>query len=641
LRTHRVLAGFSQEQLAERSGLSPDAIGALERGDRRRPYPDTIDRLAKALGLGDLDHQRFAAAARSRVPATPATRMPERAEPAPSVPRSASDSAPRLPSPSTAFIGREREVAEVGGVLAAARSADGSRLLTLTGPAGVGKTRLAIEVASRVADLFPDGVAFVPLAAIRDPDLVAAAIARAVGVREDGSAPLAESLSAALENGARLLVLDNFEQLTAAAGVLGDLLRRCPRLTFLVTSRAAVRTYGERELPVVPLELPAPDHDLPLWAAAQLDAVRLFVERARAVRADFFLNQENVGAVVEICRRLDGLPLAIELAAARSRVLSPAALLDRLHQRLGLLTGGPVDLPPRQQTLRNAIAWSYDLLDDAERAGFRRLSVFVGGFDLVAAEGIGCLGTDVGLLDPADTRAQRPDPVALDLLDSLARKSMIRVEAAGDEPRFGMYETIREYGRERLAEAGEADRWRAAHAALFLGLSEAAASHVDRADRVGWFDRLDREQDNLRAALDYLIEAGDVPRALRMAAALRGFWQYRGNPSEGRERFRAVLALPDASDNLRLRAATLGQAGYLAAVAAARGDQARSTRLAGASRAIHQQRHVALHPVDRLALGRRGVALERPATNPQLARDWDEGQAMSLDEAVRDALERS
>ncbi|MGH2617146.1 MAG: ATP-binding protein, partial [Thermomicrobiales bacterium] len=393
-----------------------------------------------------------------------------------------------LPADVTAFIGREQEVAEAKHRL----EEPGLRLLTLTGPGGTGKTRLALQVAADLVPVYPDGVWFVALAPVASTGRIAAAIAEALGVRESAGEPIEETLRAFLRSRHLLLVLDNFEHLVDAAPQVADLLTTAPGLQILATSRTPLRITGEHELPVQPLELPKDDPELPLDDALASEAVRLFVDRARAVRADFVLTEANVGTVVAICRRLDGLPLAIELAAARIRLLSPEAILSRLDNRLGLLTGGGRDRPERQQTLRAAIAWSHDLLGPEDQALFRRLAVFVGGWTLEAAETIA-------------NSVEDSDLSVLDGLETLNDNSLIRLnESAGNrlaDPRFDMLQTIHEFAQAQLATSGEVAPLKDAHAAYFLTLAGEAAPHLTGPDAVSWLDRLDADYDNLRAAL--------------------------------------------------------------------------------------------------------------------------------------------
>jgi predicted ATPase/DNA-binding CsgD family transcriptional regulator/DNA-binding XRE family transcriptional regulator len=511
LRRHRVSAGLTQEALAEHAGLSARGIADLERGVRRFPYPQTVQRLVEALGLDDAGRAALLLSRRQLTKRND-TRAPFAA----------------LRQSPTSFIGREQELVQIHALV------ETSRLLTLTGPGGIGKTRLALEAAAAVHDRFEHGVCFVALASISDPLLVAPTIAHTLGVRLAENGPALESLKSFLRTRHLLLLIDNFEQVLGAAFEISELLAACPRLHVLVTSRAALRLSAERELLVPPLLLPDPAG--PGRAALNdCESVRLFVDRAQAVKGHFALTDENVAAVAEICRRLDGLPLAIELAAARTRLLEPQALLARLEHRLQLLTGGARDVPARQQTLRKTIAWSYDLLDPAEQLLFRRLAVFVGGCTLDAAKAVCALETDL-----------------LDAADSLATKSLLHpVMAAPAEVRLGMLETIREFGLEQLAWTGELEAQRRQHAEYFLELAEQAEPELWRPAASSWHARLDAEHDNLRAALEWGLTTGGVAGsllALRLAAALARFWWTRSYHGEGRHWLtRAIVNAPSWS----------------------------------------------------------------------------------------------
>jgi predicted ATPase/class 3 adenylate cyclase len=425
-----------------------------------------------------------------------------------------------LPVQPTTLIGREHEVATLGQLL---RRED-VRLVTLTGPGGTGKTRLAIQTASELRDVFVDGICLVSLAPINDPMLVMPTIARAFGIRDSVGQSISARLAEVLLMKRMLLLLDNFEQVIGAASQVADLLTSCPQLKLLVTSREVLHVRAEHEFTVNPLALPDLAHLPGLAALAYIPSVALFLQRAQAARSEFQLTSTNARAVAEICVRLDGLPLAIELAAARMKLLTPKVLLARLSRRLAILTGGARDVPTRQQTLRNTIEWSYQLLSLEEQRLFRWLSIFVSGCTLQAVE-IVCDGSDVG------------SGQVLNGVASLIDKSLLQqVEQTGEvngEPRLQMLETIREYGLEVLPTDGEGEVARQAHANYFLSLAEEAEPALKGPLLVVWLERLEREHDNLRAALQWAVESGRTEMALRFGIALERFWVVRGHRNEG------------------------------------------------------------------------------------------------------------
>jgi predicted ATPase/class 3 adenylate cyclase len=461
-----------------------------------------------------------------------------------------------LPVQLTSFVGREQEITEVRALL------QQTRLLTLTGPGGTGKSRLALQVAAELLAGFKDGAFFADLSSVTDPALVPSVVAGALAVPEGAGRSILEAVQERLRDKELLLVVDNFEQVAEAAPLLEDLLTAALELKVLVTSRVVLALRGEQVYAVPPLDLPDPRRLPDLHTLGEFEAVRLFTERARTVRPAFQVTDENTQAVAEITARLDGLPLAIELAATRTRVLTPEQMLPRLRQRLALLTSGARTLPDRQRTLRNAIAWSYDLLEAAERRLFARLSVFTGGWTLDSAQSV---------CDPGE--------LGLDLLEgltSLVDQSLVRrTEPAEGGPRFLMLETIREFGREQLGVGGDLEPVLRRHAEQYLGMAVQAEPHLTADDQGQWLDRCEQEHANLRAALRWAIEAGEADRAQEAAGALWRFWQQRGHLTEGRRWLEEILALPSGQGRTRARAKALAAAGGIAwwqeDVAAARG----------------------------------------------------------------------
>jgi predicted ATPase/DNA-binding CsgD family transcriptional regulator len=443
------------------------------------------------------------------------------------------------PRPLSSLVGRERETAAVRDLFLR----DGERLVTLIGPGGVGKTRLALRVVEEIAGRFADGAIFVPLAAVTDPELVPAAVARELGIHEAGDLPVLTTLVRLLRERSLLLVLDNLEQVVHAGPAIAELLAACPQLVVLVTSRTALRLSGECEFPVPPLALPDPTPGAAA-DAADSDAIRLFVLRARSVNSEFALTADNAPIIAAICRRLDGLPLAIELAAARAKVLSPPALLARLEGRLDLLAHGPRDLPARQRTMRDAVAWSYDLLSAGEQALFRRLSIFVGGFTLEVAEAV-------------ESEGGAAAPSVFDGITTLVDHSLVRLAGVADgDPRFEMLETISAYGRERLEESGNEAPVRDAHAAYFLALAAEACIAFEGPGRAAARERVAREHDNLRAALSWVVEREDAEVAQRLVTQLARFWVVLGHVTEGRAWLDRAVAL-DGSSEMGTRADAL------------------------------------------------------------------------------------
>ncbi|MGI8915129.1 MAG: ATP-binding protein [Chloroflexota bacterium] len=532
LQRYRSAAGLTQEALAERAGLSVRGIQHLERGDTA-PYRETLRRLAAALRLSPSEMTAFEVAGRSGP-----RRHGDRAAPSP-------DEAPRhnLPAPLTSFVGQEQTIGEVAAELATAR------LVTLVGVGGVGKTRLALEVAVGVLGRYPDGVWLVELAPIGDPMLVPATVALAVGVREQPGKAIAETLRQALRTRSLLLVLDNCEHLLDACARLADaLLRGCPGLRILATSREALGISGEFSRVVPSLAAPDPDHVPPVSALVNYSAVRLFSERALAVQSAFVLSERNASAVVQVCSRLDGIPLAIELAAARVRSLPVEQLLGRLEDRFRLLMGGNRAALPRHQTLLAATAWSYDLLTEPERRLFDRLSVFAGGFTLKAAEAV-CARDGIEMGD------------VLDLVTRLVDQSLVVADDGDDSGRYRLLETLRHYAQACLAASGGVAAVHHRHAGYYLGLAENAER---RLFQLASLERLGAEIHNMRAALQWSLDQGAVDDGLRLAAALGELWTHLGRLSEGYAWLQRLLDLPTEATTGRTRAKAQCWAGALA-----------------------------------------------------------------------------
>jgi predicted ATPase/transcriptional regulator with XRE-family HTH domain len=527
LKKLRVAAGMTQEELAEQAGISARTVSDVERGLRTAVHRETGQRLATALGLTDEEFRAFDDLAAAR-----------QASPLP-VPR-----ASRLPQVPTPFLGRTAELDSIGAVL----QGSDVRLLTLTGPGGIGKTRLALEIARRTQAFFAGGVFFVSLGEVKDASLVAPEVATALGVVETGS-NLQELISNRLAGMRALVLLDTFEHLVAAAPLVYALLLSSPATTLLVTSRSALRLRGEHEFPVPPLELPSETAAVSADDIAHWPATALFWERARAVVPELELDDANAALVVGICRKLDGLPLAIELAAARVKHLPLAAVRDQLEHRLQLLVGGPLDMPLRQRAIRDTVAWSHDLLGEEELRLFRRLSVFSGGWNLAAVESVCGPGREVG--------------EALGGVSSLVDQSLVVLDRTRQSARYRMLDVVREYAAQELLTAGETEEIERRHALHYLALSEEAGPNLVRAGHQEWFARLDIERGNVRRAMAWAIKGGETELALRYTVALWRYWRQLGEFVEGRRWSEAAVGMPgEASSSLRAKA--LGAAAALA-----------------------------------------------------------------------------
>jgi predicted ATPase/transcriptional regulator with XRE-family HTH domain len=567
LRRRRRALDLTREELAQQVACSAATIRKIE-ADERRPSKQIAARLADCLGIPPEEQDTFITFARTEPYSTPAPPPPPPVtDPLPW--HKPSERVVNLPVPLTRLIGREQTVAAARNYLLR----DEARLLTLIGPPGIGKTRLSLQLAASLVEAFPDGVSFVALAPLNDPNLVITTLAHSLGVKERSDQPLHSRLISYLRDKRMLLVLDNFEPLLEAAPLAAQLLEECPGIKMLVTSRAALQIRGEWQFPVPPLLLPDLTNLPVIETLQEYSAVALFIERAQAVNPNFALTQANAASVAAICARLDGLPLAIELAAAWSKLLSPQELLARLSNRLTLLTGGPLDLPARHRTLRAAITSSYDLLEAEEQILLARLAVFSGGCTVAAAEAV---VADFGLpildfgLDAGDESIKNLKPEIQNVLAGLAslvnKSLLLQQEQADGQSRFSMLETIHEYALERLVERGDLETLRQRHAAYYVTVVEAAEPELRRAQQLAWLEQLEREHLNLRAALTWALEDTESELALRLGGTLWRFWELHSHLSEGRKWLTEIVA--DSDRYLQAQAGPPGRS-YLAARAKA------------------------------------------------------------------------
>jgi predicted ATPase/DNA-binding XRE family transcriptional regulator len=548
LRRYRVGASLSQEELAERSGLSVRGISDLERGARTSPRLETVRLISDALQLSSDDRSTLLAAARPEIDSPEGVRDSTIAR---------TLEVPPPPSPPTRLVGRRQELEQI---LALFRTRE-ARLITLTGQGGIGKSRLALAVARALSSEFSGGVTFIDLSTVRDPAMIPGAIAVHLDVRPEPGERAVDALIASIDRRSILLVLDNWEHVLPAATLVSDLLAHCEHLAVLATSRERLRLRGEWEIPLEPLAVPEVDAQIDPAGLMELPAIRLFVDRASESAHGFTLTGANASEVITICRRLEGLPLAIELAAARSSSLGITMLLNGLASRLDLLKEGPRDLPVRQQTMRNAISWSYELLDPAERTILSWLSVFVGGFSMDAAVAV-CRAA-AGNASAGD--AVNDEYAVRSAITSLIEKSLMkmpRIDATG--PRVVMSETIREFALERLRELDQGDQLADAHAWHFLSVAERAEPALMGPDPMPVFHELERDMGNLRAALSWLQAQGRTAEALRLVGALAWFWTEPRYLREGREWYEALLTGSETQAPPEVRAKALVAAGDLA-----------------------------------------------------------------------------
>jgi len=614
LRRQRRALDLTQEELAERVRCSVVTIRKIE-SDERHPSKQIAEALADCLNIAASERAGFIAFARGKRYDAPPTQPPHM-EP---IPEPVAQRRPmNLPMPLTALLGRSQDIAAARNYLLR----DDARLLTMIGPPGIGKTRMSIQLATDLIDTFDNGVCFVALAPIHDPDLVLPTIAQALGVEETRDQRLDKRLADYLHDKHMLLVLDNFEQVLAAAPLVAEVLAASPRLKLLSTSRAPLHIRGERQFPVPPLLLPNLS-DLPaVRELADYPSVALFVERAQAIEPGFALSEANAPLVATICVRLDGLPLAIELAAARSKLLPPQELLARLDRRLMVLTDGPRDLPARHATLRGAIGWSYDLLSASEQTLLARLGIFVGGFTLDAAEAVAAklrIENEELKKDHADSQFSilNSQFSILEGLASLVNNSLVVQQTQADgSARLTMLETIRQFAFEKLLESGEEAVMRSRHRDWYMTLAEQAEAEWGRPGQEAWLDRLEADYDNLRAALESgKSQAGALEAGLRLAAALWLFWDMRGYLREGCTRLAELLELADQSVSAQVCVRARTALGYLIFQ---QGDYNTAAALLEAS--VVQARALGDKQILAVALDRLGLLILRRAAELARAR---------------------
>jgi predicted ATPase len=565
LRRLRIAAELTQEALAERAGLGTRSIQALE-GSAHQPHRETVQRLVEVLGLVGAERLRFESAG----------------HPAPRLRQLAAHAGHNLPAQPTTFIGRERELNDVAERLTT------TRLFTLTGSGGCGKSRLALEVASRLLNRYPDGVWLVELASLAEPVLVPQAIARVLSVPEQAGQTMLATLLNALSGKHLLLILDNCEHLIGAcAHTIDAILRACPAIQVLATSREPVRIAGESMWRVPSLAVPNPDRLPACDQIATLGAVGLFVDRVQAAQPAFSLTEQNVAAVAQICWRLGGIPLALELAAARGTALSVADIALRMDDRFQLLTGGSRTALPRHQTLRATLEWGYDLLSEPERRLLNRLAVFAGALPLEAVEVVcsDCAAADATIFDS---------------LVQLVEKSFVTADIQGTLTEYRLLETVRAFAWEQLATSGEGEMMRNRHASYYLALAQAAEQHFEKSDAASWLNRLEHECDNVRAALRWYEESGEVESGFELAGALRLFWQMRGYLAEAREWLGRFLVAPGGMHSSASRAKALRASALLAEC---QGDEAAYRQLMSESLAIRRELGDSLAIADSLVFG--------------------------------------